>query len=215
MYSQSARCWFILLVVSGAVGLFLRRALFGLLVPFPATSTNPAIEQALRSTRRSLKRAGMVNTIFCFLVTAAYLWAILHFWNISLAAAAFLIMVVVVEHYAQTPRWVRFWCGIRYASRPNPGDANRWPSPCLASHHEHTSIAICGRSLQRWLILFSLGSTRVAHQHMYLLSLAVAVVVGLLVLLSFGRWLGRVRFSLSNAFWCSLIGHVIPALVGR
>jgi hypothetical protein len=50
----------------------------------------------------------MVNTIFCFLVTAAYLWAILHFWNISLAAAAFLIMVVVVEHYAQTPRWVRF-----------------------------------------------------------------------------------------------------------
>ncbi len=100
--------WVILLVVSGTVGLFLRQALFGLLVPFPAPSTNPAVEQALRSTRRSFKRAGVVNTIFCFLVTAAYLWTVLHFWNISLATTAFLIMIVVVEHYAQTPRWVRF-----------------------------------------------------------------------------------------------------------
>ena len=49
---------------------------------------------------------------------------------------------------------------------------------------------------------------------MSLLTLAVAVVVGMLVLLLFGRWLGRVRFSLLNAFWCSLIGHVVPALIG-
>ncbi|PYV69488.1 MAG: hypothetical protein DMG96_33815 [Acidobacteria bacterium] len=100
--------WIILLVVSGAIGLFLRQALFGLLVPFPAPSTHPAVEQALRSTHRSFKRAHVANTVFCFLVTAAYLWAVFHFWNILLAAAAFLIMIVVVEHYAQTPRWVRF-----------------------------------------------------------------------------------------------------------
>jgi hypothetical protein len=49
---------------------------------------------------------------------------------------------------------------------------------------------------------------------MSLLSLAAAVVVGTLILLSFGRWLGHVRFSLSNAFWCSLIGHVVPAIIG-
>jgi len=100
--------WLILLVVSGGVALFLRQALFGLVEPFPAPSANPAVEQALRITRRRFKRAHVVNTIFCFLVTAAYLWAVLHFWNISLAAAALLIMIAVVEHYAETPRWVRF-----------------------------------------------------------------------------------------------------------
>jgi hypothetical protein len=97
-----------LLVVSGAVGLFLRQALFGVLVPFPAPSTNPDVEQALRSFKRAHKRANITSTIFCFLVSAGYLWAVLHFWNITLATAAFLIMIVVVEHYAQTPPWVRF-----------------------------------------------------------------------------------------------------------
>jgi hypothetical protein len=101
-------CWLILLVVSGAVGLFLRQALFGLLVPFPKPFTNPVVEEALRKSSRSLKRDHITNTIFCFLVSAAYLWAVLHFWNITLAVAAFFIMIVVVEHYAQTPRWVRF-----------------------------------------------------------------------------------------------------------
>ena len=75
----------ILVVVSGSVGLFLRQALIG------------------------LRTHGRVpNAVFCFSVTAAYLWAVLHFWNISLAVAAFLIMLVVVEHYEQTPPWVRF-----------------------------------------------------------------------------------------------------------
>ena len=100
--------WLILLVVSGAVGLFLRQALFGILVPFPAPSANPVVEKALRETHRSFKRGHITNTIFCILVSAAYLWAVLHFWNVTLATAAFLIMIVVVEHYAQTPSWVRF-----------------------------------------------------------------------------------------------------------
>ena len=100
--------WIILLVASGAVGLFVRQALFGLLVPFPAESTNPAATAALRDTDRRLKRGHIANTIFNFVVSAAYLWAIGHFWNITLAIAAFLIMIVVVEHYAQTPGWIRF-----------------------------------------------------------------------------------------------------------
>lgn len=36
--------------------------------------------------------------------------------------------------------------------------------------------------------------------------------MGTLVLLLLGRWVGRVRFSLRNAFWCSLIGHVVPLI---
>ena len=100
--------WLILLVVNGAVGLFLRQALFGLLVPFPAESTNPAVAAALRDTHHSFKRGHIANTIFCFVLSAAYLWAVAHFWNITLAIAAFLIMIVVVEHYAQTPGWLRF-----------------------------------------------------------------------------------------------------------
>lgn len=87
---------------------FFRQALFGLLVPFPAPSTNPVVEQALRDTRRGFKRGHVANTILCFVVAAGYLWAVLHFWNVTLAAAAFLMMVVVVEHYAQTPPWIRF-----------------------------------------------------------------------------------------------------------
>ena len=100
--------WLILLVVSGAVGLFLRQALFGLLVPFPAESTNPSVSAALRDIDRRLKRGHIAGTIFNFVVSAVYLWAIAHFWNITLAIAAFLIMIVIVEHYAQTPGWIRF-----------------------------------------------------------------------------------------------------------
>jgi hypothetical protein len=100
--------WLILLVVSGAVGLFLREALLGVLVPFPAESTNPAVAAALRDTHRRFKRGHIANTIINFVVSAAYLWAVAHFWNITLAIAAFLIMIAVVEHYAQTPGWLRF-----------------------------------------------------------------------------------------------------------
>jgi hypothetical protein len=100
--------WLILLVVSGAMGLFLRQALFGVIAPFPAESANPAVAAALRDTHRGFKRGHMVNTIFCFIVSAAYLWTVAHFWNITLAITAFLIMAVVVERYAQTPGWVHF-----------------------------------------------------------------------------------------------------------
>jgi len=100
--------WLILLVVSGTVGLFLRQALFGLLVPFPAESTNPAVAAGLRDTHRRFKRGHIANTILNFVVSTAYLWAVAHFGNITLAVTAFLIMIVVVEHYAQTPRWVHF-----------------------------------------------------------------------------------------------------------
>jgi len=100
--------WIVLLVVSGTMGLFLRRGLFGLLAPFPAPSTNPAVEQALRSSRRSFKRAEIANSIFSFLVTAAYLWALFEFWNIALVATALLLMIIVVIHYAQTPPWISF-----------------------------------------------------------------------------------------------------------
>ena len=85
--------WMILLVVSGAVGLFLRQALFGIFVPFPPS-------------REACCCDG--NTIFCFVVSAAYVWAVAHFWNVTLAITAFLIMIVVVEHYAQAPSWIHF-----------------------------------------------------------------------------------------------------------
>ena len=90
--------WLILLVVSGAMGVFLRQALFFL----RATSKYPAIA----AIDRDFKRGNIANSIFCFVVSAAYLWAVAHFGNITLAITAFLIMAVVVEHYAQTPRWV-------------------------------------------------------------------------------------------------------------
>jgi len=49
---------------------------------------------------------------------------------------------------------------------------------------------------------------------MSLLTFVVAIIVGMLVLLLLGRWIGRVRFSLCNAFWCSAIGHLVPAIPG-
>lgn len=39
--------------------------------------------------------------------------------------------------------------------------------------------------------------------------IAVQVVVGAIILLSFSKWVGRVQFSLSNAFWASASGHFI------
>jgi hypothetical protein len=37
---------------------------------------------------------------------------------------------------------------------------------------------------------------------------AVAIVVGMVLLLLLGKLIGRVQFSLSSSFWCSAIGHV-------
>ncbi len=106
--------WLILLVVSGSVGLFLRRGVLGILVPFPAASADPAVEAALRT--RHYKRGHVGSTVFCFVVSAGYVWAVGRFWCVTAAVAASLMMFVVVEHYAQSPPWLRFtsnavmWC---------------------------------------------------------------------------------------------------------
>src|SRR6266508_3405225 len=48
---------------------------------------------------------------------------------------------------------------------------------------------------------------------MSLVTFVVAIAVGTLLLFLLSRWIGRVRFTLSNAFWGSAIGHLLPALV--
>ncbi len=48
---------------------------------------------------------------------------------------------------------------------------------------------------------------------MFLRDFAVSVAVGMILLLSLSRPIGRVQFSLSTAFWCSLIGHGFVSLI--
>ncbi|MGA2251104.1 hypothetical protein [Terracidiphilus sp.] len=43
---------------------------------------------------------------------------------------------------------------------------------------------------------------------------AVAIVVGMVLLLLLSKLIGRVQFSLSTAFWCSFIGHIFTSIVG-
>jgi hypothetical protein len=100
--------WLILLVVSGSVGLFFRQALFGLLEPFPPESDDVEVAEALHDIRSNMKRGYIIHTIVCFVVSAAYLGVLVYFGNITLAITAFLMMAVVVEHYAKTPAWVQF-----------------------------------------------------------------------------------------------------------
>ena len=49
---------------------------------------------------------------------------------------------------------------------------------------------------------------------MFIRDTAVAIAVGMVLLLLLGRWIGRVQFSLSTAFWCSFIGHIFITIVG-
>src|SRR6266404_6186990 len=42
---------------------------------------------------------------------------------------------------------------------------------------------------------------------------AVNVAVGMILLLALSRPIGRVQFSLSTAFWCSMIGHSFLAVI--
>ena len=76
--------------------------------PVAPESEKPAVATGLRDVRRSFKRGHIAITIFCFVVSAAYIWAVAHFWNVTLAITAFLIMIVVVEQYAQAPSWIHF-----------------------------------------------------------------------------------------------------------
>jgi hypothetical protein len=43
--------------------------------------------------------------------------------------------------------------------------------------------------------------------------LVVAIAIETLLIFFFGRWIGRVKLTLANAFWGSAIGHVLPSLV--
>jgi hypothetical protein len=49
---------------------------------------------------------------------------------------------------------------------------------------------------------------------MFIRDTAVAIVVGMILLLALSRLIGRVQFSLSAAFWCSFIGHIVINLLG-
>jgi hypothetical protein len=48
---------------------------------------------------------------------------------------------------------------------------------------------------------------------MFVRDFAVSVAVGTILLLSLSRLVGRVQFSLSTAFWCSLIGHSFVSVI--
>lgn len=48
---------------------------------------------------------------------------------------------------------------------------------------------------------------------MSILTFAVAIAVGTLLIFLLIRWIGRIRFTLANAFWASAIGHIIPSVV--
>jgi len=48
---------------------------------------------------------------------------------------------------------------------------------------------------------------------MFILTFVVAIAVGTMLIFLFGRWIGRVRFTLANAFWASSSGHMLPALL--
>ena len=43
---------------------------------------------------------------------------------------------------------------------------------------------------------------------------AVAIVVGVVLLLLLSKMICRVQFSLSTAFWCPFIGHIFTSIVG-
>jgi len=49
---------------------------------------------------------------------------------------------------------------------------------------------------------------------MFIRNTAVAIVVGMVLLLLLSKLIGRVQFSLSTAFWCSFIGHIFMSIVG-
>src|SRR5438270_13573195 len=48
---------------------------------------------------------------------------------------------------------------------------------------------------------------------LFLRDFAVSVAVGMILLLLLSRLIDRVQFSLSTAFWCSLIGHSFLSVV--
>src|ERR1035437_8747732 len=49
---------------------------------------------------------------------------------------------------------------------------------------------------------------------MFIRNTAVAIVVGMVLLLLLSRLIGRVQFSLSTAFWCSFIIHIFFIVLG-
>ena len=49
---------------------------------------------------------------------------------------------------------------------------------------------------------------------MFMRDTAVAIVVGMVLLLLLSKLIGRVQFSLNTSFWCSFIGHIFTSIVG-
>jgi hypothetical protein len=89
--------WIILIFAGGG----LASRLCALLSPFPGASTDPKVEEALRSMRRSFKRAHILRNIFRILLILGYLFALYHFWGVGLAASGLLILIAC----ALRPLW--------------------------------------------------------------------------------------------------------------
>lgn len=49
---------------------------------------------------------------------------------------------------------------------------------------------------------------------MFIRDTAVAILIGMIVLLFLSRLIGRVQFSLGTAFWTSFIAHIVVNIVG-
>ena len=60
---------------------------------------------------------------------------------------------------------------------------------------------------------FVIESRDYASSIIFVRDFAVTVAVGMILLLSLSKLIGRVQFSFSTAFWCSMIGHMFISII--
>jgi hypothetical protein len=110
--------WLILLVVGGWFAQIVRGGLFS---PFPAAPTDPRVAEALRSMRRSYKRAHIAWTFTGVILVSAYVAALYHLWNLGLAASSIILMIAIIPRLGrEVPRSISI-----------VGDAILWGSSVL------------------------------------------------------------------------------------
>lgn len=60
---------------------------------------------------------------------------------------------------------------------------------------------------------FVIESRDYASSIIFVRDFAVTVALGMILLLSLSKLIGRVQFSFSTAFWCSMIGHMFISII--
>lgn len=136
---KAVAAWVILLLVgTNLIGFVVRGILWS---PPPIDAPTDRVQELLRRESARMNVTNAVMTVGSILITAGYLFALLHFWNVGLAVAGGVVMATRIPDLV----WE-----IRTGRKPSRKDRPKGPVYFLTSACDLAALVLVWYSLCRW-----------------------------------------------------------------